>query len=165
MINATNTLHTAGFDVNGNPGQAFFTGTDAATISVNTAIQADPALIAASNTASASGNNEVALDIMALRTSMSPPLAAGTPTSETAYNSLVSGLGMDSRTTRNEVGTQDSLVDLLSRRRQSLSGVSLDEEATNLLRYQRAYEAAARVLSTYDEILDKLINGTGTVGR
>lgn len=165
LISATNTLHTAGFDVNGNPGQAFFTGTDAATISVNAAIQADPSLIAASDTAGASGNNEVALAITRLRTSMSPPLAVGTPTSETAYNSLVAGLGTDNRTARNEVSTQEALVELLARRRQSLSGVSLDEEATNLLRYQRAYEAAARVLSTYDEILDKLINGTGIVGR
>jgi flagellar hook-associated protein 1 FlgK len=165
LITATNTLHTAGFDVNGNAGQPFFTGTDAATISVNAAIQADPSLIAASNTAGASGNNEVALSIMKLRTNMSPPLAAGTPTSETAYSSLVAGLGTDNRTARSEVDTQEALVDLLARRRQSLSGVSLDEEATNLLRYQRAYEAAARVLSTYDEMLDKLINGTGTVGR
>ena len=165
LIAATNALHTAGFDVNGNAGQPFFTGTDAATIGVNAAIQADPSLIAASDTAGASGNNEVALSITRLRTSMSPPLAVGTPTSETAYNSLVAGLGTDNRTARNEVDTQEALVDLLARRRQSLSGVSLDEEATNLLRYQRAYEAAARVLSTYDEILDKLINGTGTVGR
>jgi flagellar hook-associated protein 1 FlgK len=165
LIAATNALHTAGFDVNGAPGQPFFTGTDAASISVNAAIQADPSKIAASNTSGASGNNETALAIIRLRTSMSPPLAPGTPTSQTAYSSLVAGLGTDNRTARNEVSTQDALVDLLERRRQSLSGVSLDEEATNLLRYQRAYEAAARVLSTYDEMLDKLINGTGTVGR
>lgn len=165
LITATNTLHTAGFDVNGNAGQVFFTGTDAATISVNAAIQANPALIAASNTAGTSGNNETALAITRLRTSMSPPLPVGTPSSETAYNSLVAGLGTDNRTARNEVSTQEALTDLLARRRQALSGVSLDEEATNLLRYQRAYEAAARVLSTYDELLDKLINGTGTVGR
>jgi flagellar hook-associated protein 1 len=165
LISAMNTLHTAGFDVNGNPGQPFFTGTDAATISVNTAIQADPALIAASDTAGASGNNEVALSIIRLRTTMSPPLPIGTPSSETAYNSMVAGLGTDNRTARNETDTQQALVDLLERRRQSLSGVSLDEEATNLLRYQHAYEAAARVLSAYDEMLDKLINGTGTVGR
>jgi flagellar hook-associated protein 1 FlgK len=165
LISATNTLHTSGYDVNGNAGQPFFTGTDAATISVNTAIQADPKLIAASNTAGASGNNEIALSINKLRTSMSPPLASGTPSSETAYNSLVAGLGTDNRSARNETDTQQSLVDLLERRRQSNSGVSLDEEATNLLRYQHAYEAAARVLSAYDEMLDKLINGTGTVGR
>jgi flagellar hook-associated protein 1 FlgK len=165
LITATNTLHTAGFDVNGNPGQPFFTGTNAGTINVNAAIQSNPSLIAAADTAGAPGNNEVALSIIKLRTSMSPPLASGTPTSETAYNSLVAGLGTDNRSARNEADTQQSLVDLLGRRRQSLSGVSLDEEAVSLLRYQRAYEAASRVLTTYDEMLDKLINSTGTVGR
>jgi flagellar hook-associated protein 1 FlgK len=165
MISATNSLHTGGFDVNGNPGQPFFTGTDALTINVSTAIQANPSLIAASDTAGAPGNNEVTLAILRLRTSMSPPLASGTPTSETAYNSLVAGLGTDNRSARNEADTQQSLVDLLSRRRESMSGVSLDEEAVSLLRYQRAYEAAARVLTAYDEMLDKLINATGMVGR
>ena len=168
LITATNSLHQAGFDLNGNPGQPFFTGTNAATIGVNAAIQANPATIAASNSATATGNNEVALQIVSLRNSMAaaiPPLAAGTPTSQTAYNALVAGLGTDTRAANSEVSTQTALTDLLERRRQSLSGVSLDEEATNLLRYQRAYEAAARVLSTYDEILDKLINGTGVVGR
>lgn len=165
LISAVNTLHVTGYDVYGNPGQPFFTGTSAADISVSTAIQNDPALIAAAFVPGAPGNNRIALSILNLRTSMSPPLAAGTPTTESSYNSLVAGLGMDTRSARNEVETQQALVDLLGRRRQSLSGVSLDEEATNLLRYQRAYEAAARVLSTYDEILDKLINGTGVVGR
>jgi flagellar hook-associated protein 1 FlgK len=165
LITATNALHTSGYDGNGNPAGVFFTGTDAASISVNTALQADPTLVAASNTAGAEGNNEVALAIMKLQTNMVPPLPSGTPNSTTAYSSLVAGLGTDNRTARNDMDTQQALVDLLQRRREALSGVSLDEEATNLLRYQRAYEAAARVMTTYDEMLDKLINGTGVVGR
>jgi flagellar hook-associated protein 1 FlgK len=121
--------------------------------------------VAASDTAGAEGNNEIALAIMKLQTNMVPPLPAGTPDSTTAYSSLVARLGMDNRTARNDANTQEALVDLLQRRRESLSGVSLDEEAVSLLRYQRAYEAAARVMTTYDEMLDKLINGTGVVGR
>lgn len=50
-------------------------------------------------------------------------------------------------------------------RRQSVSGVSLDEEMSNMLVFQHAYSAAARFMTTYDEMLDKLINATGTVGR
>jgi flagellar hook-associated protein 1 FlgK len=165
LISAVNTLHTAGFDLNGNAGVAFFTGTDASDITVNVAIQADAKLIAASSVAGATGNNETLLAITDLKNSMSPPLAAGTPTTASAYNSLVAGLGINTRTAMNEVDTQQSLVDLLDRRRQSLSGVSLDEEAVSLLRYQRAYEASARVLTSYDEMLDKLINNTGIVGR
>ncbi len=49
--------------------------------------------------------------------------------------------------------------------RESISGVSLDEEATNLMRYQQSYNAAARLMTTLDEILERLITGTGVVGR
>jgi flagellar hook-associated protein 1 FlgK len=165
LITALNTIHATGFDLNGVAGVPFFTGTSAGTIQVNAAIVADPKLIAASDTAGSIGNNETILDIVRLQNSLAPPLAVGTPTSDSAYNSLVAGLGTDNRTASNQTNTQQALVDLLDRRRQSLSGVSLDEEATNLVRYQRAYEAAARVMTTYDQMLDKLINSTGIVGR
>jgi flagellar hook-associated protein 1 FlgK len=165
LITATNALHGTGFDVNGAAGVPFFTGTNAATMGVSAAIQANPGMIAASNTSGAAGNNEVALAIAKLQTDMSPPLAVTTVPSSAAYNSLVSGLGTDSRSAENQMDTQKSLVDLLQRRRESISGVSLDEEAVSLLRYQRAYEAAARVMTTYDQMLDKLINNTGVVGR
>jgi flagellar hook-associated protein 1 FlgK len=168
LITAVNTIHAAGFDLNGNPGGAFFTGTNAATIGVNAAIQADPRLIAASGTAGTTGNNSAILQIAGLRNSMAaaiPPLAANTPTSLTAYNSLIADLGTNTQSARSDSDVQNSLVTLLTQRRQSLSGVSLDEEATNMIRYQRAYEAAARLLTANDEMLDKLINGTGVVGR
>jgi flagellar hook-associated protein 1 FlgK len=47
---------------------------------------------------------------------------------------------------------------------QSASGVNIDQETTNILIYQRAYQASSRVLTTVDEMLDTLINHTGTVG-
>jgi flagellar hook-associated protein 1 len=56
------------------------------------------------------------------------------------------------------------LTDNLKDRRESVSGVSLDEEMTNLMRFQRAYQASARAMSTTDEMLDILINRTGRVG-
>jgi flagellar hook-associated protein 1 len=49
-------------------------------------------------------------------------------------------------------------------RRQSVNGVSLDEEMTNMIRFQRGYQASSRALSTLDEMLDQLINRTGKVG-
>jgi flagellar hook-associated protein 1 FlgK len=168
LITAVNTIHATGFDLAGNPGGAFFTGTNAATIGLNSAIQANPSLIAASGTAGSVGNNSVILQIAGLRDSMAaviPPLAAGTPTSLSAYNSLITDLGTNNQSARSDSDIQQSLVTLLTQRRQSLSGVSLDEEATNMVRYQRAYEAAARVLTANDEMLDKLINSTGVVGR
>ena len=144
---------------------AFFTGTTAATIDVSAAIQADPTLIAASNTAGAQGNNETALAIAKLQTQMSPPLPSGTPTDDGATTRWWPSSARTPVRLATRCDTQQSLVDLLQRRREATSGVSLDEEAANMVRYQRAYEAAARVMTTYDQMLDKLINSTGIVGR
>ena len=49
--------------------------------------------------------------------------------------------------------------------RESVAGVDLNDEATNMIQYQRSYSAACRLMTTLDETLDKLINGTGVVGR
>jgi len=46
-----------------------------------------------------------------------------------------------------------------------VAGVNLDEEAANMMKYQRAYQAATRVMTAYDEMLDKVINSMGLVGR
>jgi len=54
-------------------------------------------------------------------------------------------------------------VDSVEARRQSVMGVSIDEEMTDMLKYQHAYNAAARVITVMDEMLDKLINGTGRI--
>ena len=56
------------------------------------------------------------------------------------------------------------LTDAVENRRQSVSGVSMDEEMSNLVRFQRAYQASSRAMSTMDEMLDVLINRTGRVG-
>ncbi len=63
------------------------------------------------------------------------------------------------------VRTQNVLVQHLERQRDSISGVSLEDETVDLVRYQHAYQAAARLITAMDELLERLINGTGTVGR
>ena len=57
-----------------------------------------------------------------------------------------------------------ALLASVDERRMSTSGVSLDEEMTNLVRFQRGYQASARAMSSIDEMLDQLINRTGRVG-
>jgi flagellar hook-associated protein 1 FlgK len=80
------------------------------------------------------------------------------------YSRLVTRIGTEvadaKRTTRNATALSESIED----RRQSTAGVSLDEEMTNLIRFQRGYQAAARAMSTTDAMLDTLINRTGRVG-
>ncbi|MBI3968728.1 MAG: flagellar hook-associated protein FlgK [Chloroflexi bacterium] len=158
MITAVNGLHATGFAVDGSTGRAFFTGTDASSVTVNPALIADTKLIGAASAAGQQGNSGVALSIAQLRTSLNPSL-------DSAYGSLIAKLGVDAQSSRALYENQTVLVQVLDRRRQSVSGVSLDEEAVHLLRYQRAFEAAARVITANDEMLDKLINGTGIVGR
>lgn len=158
LITAVNALHTTGYGLDGVTGRAFFSGSSAATMAVNGVIAADPLKVAAASAAGQAGNSAIALAIAQLQSTMSP-------TTQSAYGGLISTLGVDTRSARDQVNTREALVRLLERRRQNVSGVSLDEEAVNMVRYQRAYEAAARVLTAYDELLDTLINRTGVVGR
>ena len=60
---------------------------------------------------------------------------------------------------------QITVLNQTANSRDGISGVQLDEEGMNLLHYNKSYSAAARLMTTLDEMLDKLINGTGVVGR
>jgi flagellar hook-associated protein 1 len=84
---------------------------------------------------------------------------------EDFYASHVADLGARSRQAAETAATQGMLVDHLKARRESFSGVSLDEEATQLIRFQRAYQAAARGISALDEMLDTIITRMGRVGN
>jgi flagellar hook-associated protein 1 len=88
--------------------------------------------------------------------------------SQTASNffaSLVGKIGTASAQSAEMSKNQQLVVDQLTTRVQEVSGVSLDEEATDMIKFQHAYQAAARVITTMDEILDTLINKVGLVGR
>ncbi|RTE07901.1 flagellar hook-associated protein FlgK [Paenibacillus whitsoniae] len=78
---------------------------------------------------------------------------------------VVSEIGVQTQEAQRQVSNQKILVDQVDARRQSVSGVSLDEEMADMIKYQHAYNAAARSLTTFDEMLDKVINSMGTVGR
>ena len=83
---------------------------------------------------------------------------------DSAYNAFVARVGSEVReATRNEANAQ-ALADAVQDRRESVAGVSLDEEMGNIIKFQRAYQASSRAMSTMDEMLDVLINRTGRVG-
>lgn len=169
IISKVNALHVTGFDLNGNQGQDFFDGTGADDIRVSDALNADPNNIAAAEAAGEPGDNTVGLKIAALQTDLSmlldPVTGVGTADFGKFFASMMSRLGVDYQRADLMAGNQKVLVDHLAEQRDSTSGVSLDEETTHLIEYQRAYEAAARVINVVDEMLDKLINGVGIVGR
>ncbi|MDN5344596.1 MAG: flagellar hook-associated protein 1 [Clostridia bacterium] len=77
------------------------------------------------------------------------------------YKNFTAELGVDAHEATRMTTNQGVLVDQLTNRKESISGVSLDEEMANMLQYQRAYEASARMITTLDSMLDKIINGMG----
>jgi len=93
------------------------------------------------------------------------PLKPAEPSPDLLYQSMIGGLGVAAQASarRNEI--QATVTEQVDAAREAQSGVNLDEEMTNLLTYQRGYEAASRVLTTIDSMLDQLINRTGLVGR
>jgi flagellar hook-associated protein 1 FlgK len=103
-----------------------------------------------------SANNKVALLLAEL---------INTEDYTATLDGLISHLGVDVQSSKNTLDTQQSLLKSIGNQRESVSGVSIDEEAVNLIMYQRTYTACSRVITTMDELLEKLINGTGTVGR
>jgi flagellar hook-associated protein 1 len=159
LITATNTQHALGSDLSGNPGGVFFTGSSAATIGINSALLSNPALIAASGNGQP-GNAANALLLAGIRNQT----LVGSATIDTAYSQLVTKIGSDTQQAQRDKDTADLLVGSLDDRRQSVSGVSLDEEMTNLVRFQRGYQASARAMSAMDEMIDQLISRTGRVG-
>lgn len=75
------------------------------------------------------------------------------------YNELVTEVASKSKRYETELSYSRSLISQLDAKRQELSGVSLDEELANLIKFQHAYNAAAKIITTVDEMLDKIING------
>jgi flagellar hook-associated protein 1 FlgK len=78
---------------------------------------------------------------------------------------VITALGVQAAVSSRNVGIQAVITRQVDDDRESVSGVSLDEEMTNMLAYQHGYQAAARMITTVDEMLDVLINKTGLVGR
>jgi flagellar hook-associated protein 1 FlgK len=153
LITTVNNAQANAFDLDGNPGQPFFSGTSAADIAV--AIT-DPRKVAASSSAGTFDGS--AAD--ALADSGSSPTGP-----DKAYQSMIAQLGVSAQASARRADIQSKVTLQVDASRESESGVNLDEEMTNLLTYQRGYEAAARVLTTVDSMLDQLINRTGLVGR
>jgi flagellar hook-associated protein 1 FlgK len=142
--------------VNGIYGGEFFSvGTPAgSTIKVADALQADPNTVI-TGTGTGAASNDIALQISQLR---------GNASVDGAYKAFVAKVGGDLNESQRMQGNAQILADSVENRRQSVQGVSMDEEMSNLVRFQRAYQASARAMSTMDEMLDVLINRTGRVG-
>lgn len=163
LISSVNAVHQAGYALDGTTGLDFFTGTGAADIAVGAALIANPALIAAAANPNAPGDATVARAIADLQ--QARHAALNNQTFGEYYANTVTVLGADVNRANGLVKSSELLTDHLEALRQSVQGVNIDEEVTNMNAAQYAYQAAARVITTIDEMLDVLINRTGVVGR
>ena len=156
LITQVNAVHSAGFSLTGTTGADFFTGTNAATMGVNAALVSDPSLVQAAGVAGAPGNNTVALALAQLASA--PQAGLANQTFSTAYNQTVAHLGYALSDANTQVADNSKLTEMLLQQRDSVSGVSVDEEMADLIRFQKAYQASAKLVTTVDEMLDTVIS-------
>ncbi|MBM3677562.1 MAG: flagellar hook-associated protein FlgK [Actinobacteria bacterium] len=157
LVTQTNALHATGYDLSGSTGINFFAagGTTAATIAVDSTVFGDPTRVAAASATGQPGDAGIALQIAALR---------GSAGVDGAYTQLVTRIGSDARDANRALANATLLANSLANRRESVSGVSLDEEMSNMIRFQRGFQASARALNAMDELIDVIVNRMGRVG-
>ncbi|MGA2013636.1 MAG: flagellar hook-associated protein FlgK [Solirubrobacteraceae bacterium] len=127
------------------PSSPFFSGTSASTI----AVSATASSIQTSSSATSGANLAQSI----------ADLQGGS--ADQAYAAFVGQVGNSVSAAESTQSTAQSVLTAIGNQRQSVSGVSLDEEMTNLITYQQAYEASARMMNTMDSVLNTLINNTG----
>ena len=133
---------------------AFYTGTDARDIAVNAVLVEKPQLLAAAKNGEP-GDNQTALAIAALE---STPLAAlGGTTLKDAYQSTINQTAAAAAAAKTGAEAAAAVKETLEAQREALSGVSLDEEAVNLMRQQRAFQGAARLVAAVDELMQSVL--------
>ena len=170
LVTAFNDQHELGYGLDGLDGRRFFeAGSDASNITLDAAILDSVNglnAIAASLSADpqAVGNGENALALANLIKNQ-PFAALGGASLSDFYGGLIAKLGVDAEKAKVTHANQKTLIGHLQNMQESVAGVSLDEEMANMIKFQNAYNAAARMMTAIDETLDKLINGTGIVGR
>jgi len=133
----------------------------AITMSINSALISDPRKIAAGKQGPEDGGN--ARDLSNLQNRLvfdgrTLRSGSGTATFDDFFNSIVASIGVDSRTAQTIVEQQDGVMLQLDTRRESISGVSIDEEMINLVKFQQAFQAAARLINVVDEMFDIIQN-------
>ncbi len=163
IIAEVNQIHSAGYGLSNDPatglpttGTDFFTGSSASTIQVNSQIASDVGLIAAAQASDGvPGDNRAAIAIGNLRNKN--VFNEGTATFERYFGGLLAEVGNNTLQVGNYFNHETQVKDHLEEYRESISGVSIDEEMISLVEYQRAYEAAAKLVKSTDELLQTIL--------
>jgi len=162
IANEVNKVHVEGFDRYSKAGVNFFDIPEDGSFAIenlklNNIISSDVGRIAAAAKANAPGDNTTANAIHSLqfKAVMGPE---GTFTFDNFYNSKVGEVGIMSQKSQASLDSQKNILDQIKNVRESVSGVSLDEEAQKMIEFQKSYEASARVIRMADEMFDTVLN-------
>lgn len=158
IIDEVNIIHRQGYGLDGSTGNDFFepvSDIESAIQGFNVKITDIKKIAAASSQGSLPGDNTNALRIADLQNASIGGLG---DTFSGYYNGLVLSIGNMSRAASDSLRFEDNLFSELNKRRDSVSGVSLDEEAVNLIRFQRAFEAGAKMIKAADDLLETILN-------
>ncbi len=158
LITQVNALHTTGYDLSGNNDTTlnFFTGSGAADISVNSTLRDDARKLQLSASATEVGDNTIA---RALADKLKAPSAnLNNMNYAEHYGNTVSSFGQELSLVNVQLNDQKAVQGMLQKQRDSVQGVSIDEEVANLVIFQRAFQASARLISTMDTLMGDVIN-------
>lgn len=165
LVASVNARHAAGFALDGSTGNAFFQGATAATIALDPAIAGSTDRIAASATAAGlPGGADAAVAVAQLQYVVQA-IGTATTTLDGFYGQFVAKIGVDADRANRLHQVQSGVLDAARARRDGVSGVNMDEEMTDMVRFQKSYNAAARMITTLDQMLETIITGMGVVGR
>lgn len=156
LATSLNVAHRKGFDLNGNAGGDLFVPPPAGGVGAAAALSVaftDPALLAASSDGTPGSNGNLAV----LSAVHDQAVVAGQKPLD-FYSRLIFQVGSDTANASADLNASSLILRQLEDQRSSISGVSLDEEAANIVRYQTAYQAAARVVTTVNDMLDAAVN-------
>ena len=157
LMTEVNGLHAVGYGLDGSTGNDFFTGDPTALdIRLNPAIAADTDLIAAAEGVDKPGDNANAIAIANLQEKKIGNLNSATFSEY--YSSVISDTGIAVQQAGLHYDHQAEMVLQVENYRESISGVSIDEETVKLVKYQNAYQAAAKLITTADEMMQVLLN-------
>jgi len=157
LMGAVNSRHRLGFGLDNSTGNDFFSGAaTAAGIQVNPLIAVDINLIAAAQGVDKPGDSRNAIAIANLQEAQT--MNGGTATFSAYYDSMVSDAGLAVQQATSYYDHQSQMVLQVENYRESISGVSIDEETVNLIKYQNAYQAAAKLINTADEMMETILS-------
>ena len=176
LASEMNAIHYAGHGTGENAattGYAYFTPINtlygaSRNLSINRAIDEDRSLIAAASgdgTGHTLGEGDGSNALRMAQLKQTKVLQSRSSDFNTFYEAFIANLGSQGQRAQTMLKNQDTLINQIDNQRQSVMGVNIDEEMMDIIKFQQAFNAISRYITTIDEMLDRIINGMGVVGR